>query len=195
MNKLPRTLVIPPVRFLLTLLGPLTLLLLASSCSPSRVVDSDRFYEAGVHKTGSIINSDIFLERGAALDAAYVADSRIFLSEGSSLTGLRRGVRDSSVYHEIGSFYPRHRNLHGRLVDDADQAYRDRHLNHLPIGPVNQGRGGAAVGSTVFVGGGFGFFGPRFVHPHLLHHRRGNFAGGAPSRSVSVRPASYRSRN
>lgn len=195
MNTFIKPLVKPSVRFFLTLLGPLGLLLLASSCSPSRVVDSDRFYEAGVHKTGSIINSDIFLEEGAALDAAYIADSRVFLSEGSRLTGLRRGVRDSSVYYEIGSLHPRRRGLFGRVVDDADQAYRDRHQNHLPIGPDRQGRGGAVVGSTVFVGGGFGMFGPGFINRGFRNFGRGNFSGVNRSRSVSVRPASYRSRN
>lgn len=190
-------LVRPIVRFLSIITGALFPLVFVTSCSPSRVADSDRVFEAGVHKMGSIIKSDVFLERGATLEAAYLADSRVFISQGASLTGLKRGVRESSIYYESGALFPNHRRLSIRRVDNINDTYRDRYLNYLPTGPSNQGRG--VAGSAVFVGGGFGAFGPGFgpgfVNRGFWGPRRGNFSGVSPARSVSVRPSSYRSRN
>ncbi|MDQ8191513.1 hypothetical protein [Roseibacillus persicicus] len=190
MNILTAIIVSPTVRFpaiLSILVAPLLLI----SCSTSRLVDQDRVFEPGQHAVGSLIDSDVLLEDGAVLQVDYASGNRFFLTSGSTLSGFPKGAANNTIYAEPGANYPNVRKLNSvRVVpaEDARQLFQDRFRKLLPADAEspNPGPGGTVVvGSAV----GYGGYWHSGRHYNRHHHSR------PPSRSVSVRPDSYRKSN
>lgn len=167
----------------------LLLPLLLGSCSSSRLVDSDRVLDPGPHTIRSIIDSDILIPAGSSLHVDYIAGNRFFVQEGGTLSGLSKGAQRSTIYAEPGALTPtRSQKNHIRTVEvkDAEQKFRDRFKTLLPAGETTSRNGSGRVivsGGAYFGGGYYG------------HHRTRNRYRNSSSRSVSVKPNSYRPRN
>lgn len=183
------------LRPLIPIIMSLLSLLALSSCSTSRIIDSERTFATGASREGSILESDIYLADGASLDVAYLSGSRVFLSSGATLSGLQKGVRKSVVYFEPGASFPNKKELEALEVEDAKAVYDDRFSALLPAGEQSRRRG-AVVGHRHF-GVGFGVGGHGFFQSRRFFRSRG-FRGSrgslSRSRPVSVQPASFRRR-
>lgn len=180
-------------RALITPFLLLTSALILSSCSTSRLVEADREYVTSDNREGSILNSDLYLAEGASLDVAYLSGARVFLASGATLTGLRKGVRESAIYFEPGATFPKHQRLQFFEVDDAKAAYDDRFRALLPAGQRSTGQ---VAYRRAHLGIGVGFGGYGF---NRFHRSRGRNFGSrrgfrSRSRAVSVSPRSYRRR-
>ncbi|MGJ8726451.1 MAG: hypothetical protein ACSHYB_18025 [Roseibacillus sp.] len=170
---------------------PLLLLpLLLGSCSTSRLVDSDRVLDPGPHTIRSIIDSDILIPADSSLHVDYAAGNRFFVQSGGTLTGLSKGVQSSTIYGEEGALIPT-RSKKSTLkivnVSDAEQSFRDRFKTLLP---ANATPNRSSSGTGVVVGGAF-YGGGYYGHGHRYHRARRQ---SSSSRSVSVKPDSYRTR-
>lgn len=178
--------------FLITGWGAIFSLFLFASCSTSRLNDGDQILPPGAHVIRSVIDSDILIPNGSTLRCDYMAGNRIFVQSGGTLTGLSKGAQRSTIYVEPGAQVPARsgtRSFQIRQVEDAEEAYNTRFRSLLPAG-ADQGSGfapGYVAGGGFFGGGLWGFHRP---HRHFRSRSR-----ASNSRSVSVRPDSYRARN
>ena len=172
------------------LVFPLLLLpLLLGSFSTSRLVDSDRVLDPGSHTIRSIIDSDILVPEGTSLHVDYIAGNRFFVQSGGTLSGLGKGAQRSTIYAEPGALVPAlSQKSHIRTVEvkDAEQKFRDRFKTLLPADATSSPSGRTAVSGGVYFGGGY------YRNRHHNYRARNHTP---PSRSASVKPDSYRSRN
>ena len=123
-----------------TLPTPLVLLLplLLGSCSTSRLVDTDTVLDPGPHRIGTVVDSDVLIASGTSLEVKYAAGNRFFVESGGSLTGLSKGVKNSTIYAEEGAILPvrsEKPSLQIVNVSDAEESYRDRFKDLLPRMP------------------------------------------------------------
>lgn len=172
----------------------LSLALVLASCSTSRLTEADRVLEPGDHTIRSIIDSDILVPSGSRLHTDYLAGNRIFVQSGGTLSGLGKGGRNSTIFAEEGALVPS-LSQKGLVrvvrVDDAEDAFNNRFRNLLPV----DARTG--TGNRPYVGGAIStgaFYGGSRYYRHRSYYR-GNRSYSRPSRSISVKPHSYRSRN
>lgn len=175
-------------------LGLLVLPWLACSCSTSKVVEQDRVLEPGEHAIGTLIDSDVLLEEGASLKVSYSAGNRFFVKSGAALSGFSKGGTQSTIYAEPGAIIPslKKRTLIKIIAaDDAEALFRDRFRKLVPAG--SEGGSGLPATRRVFVGGAVGYGGYWNARRH--YHYGHSPSRRNSSRSVSVKPDSYRKRD
>ena len=105
------------------------LTLFFTSCSHSRLLDSERILAQGSHRHGTISGSNILIPNGASLDVSFSFENRFFVANGGQLTGFERGVRSSKIYAEKGANLPHANTLRGITivpVKSAAEAYQKR---------------------------------------------------------------------